>query len=100
MKKYETASKPGGEIAADIEKPAIKMTKVFRGCIDGKSRIYLPGQTVTGKDAEYIKSRHPAWCETSGGIEHIGGPYWKLSNGKRFKGSKEEAIAAERGERA
>lgn len=41
----------------------IKMTKVFRGTIDGEYKVYLPGAMVGGKDAEYIRKNHPKWCE-------------------------------------
>jgi hypothetical protein len=42
----------------------IKMIKIFRGKINGEYKVYKPGQTVTGKDAEYIKDNHPTWCES------------------------------------
>lgn len=41
----------------------IKMTKVFRGKIDGEYEVYMPGEKVEGKDAEYIAKNHPTWCE-------------------------------------
>ena len=88
--KYETAEKPADKIMADITKPKKKrkskkskkkakskkskkktkskslkiiMTKVFRGEINGKYKVYLPGDEVAIKDAEYIKKNHPAWYE-------------------------------------
>jgi hypothetical protein len=70
MKNYETAEKPTARIEANIKKqlankPIIKvvMTKVFRGEIDGKYKVFLPGETATGKDAEYIKKNHPGWIK-------------------------------------
>ena len=79
--KYETAEKPADNIMADITKPKkkrkskkskkktklkllkITMTKVFRGGINGKYKVYLPGDEVTGKDAKHIKENHPDWYE-------------------------------------
>ena len=77
--KYEIEEKPAVNIMADKMKPKkkrkskkskkktkskslkITMTKVFRGEINGKYKIYLPGAEVVGKDAEHIKKNHPAW---------------------------------------
>jgi hypothetical protein len=67
---FETAEKPANNIMADITKPKpkkpvskITMTKVFRGEINGEYKVYMPGDKVTGKDAEYIKKNHPDWHE-------------------------------------
>ena len=88
--KYETEEKPAVNIMADKMKPKkkikpkkskkkakskkskkktkskslkITMIKVFRGEINGKYKVYLPGDEVASKDAEYIKKNHPAWYE-------------------------------------